>query len=100
MVLNGKSLQEDLVNARGPQGSILDPTLFLLYMTFLTMLSVILLSMLIILLSVLNVMRRLICGNNLNWLLNFTVIYETLNQLVPFDLSNNIGSIDVKMVCS
>ena len=61
------------------------------------MLSVILLSMLTILLSVLSVMRRLICGNNLNWLLNFSVIYETLNQLVPFDLSNNIGSIDVKM---
>ena len=46
-------------------------------MTFLTMLSVILLSMLMIL-FVLNVTRHLICGNNLNWLLNLNLIYETL----------------------
>ena len=31
VVLDGKSSQEYLVNARVPQGSILDPTLFLLY---------------------------------------------------------------------
>ena len=42
-------------------------------MTFLTMLSVILLSMLMILLSVLSVIRNLICGNNLNWLLNLNL---------------------------
>ena len=47
-------------------------------MTFLTMLSVILLSMLMILLSILSVIRHLICGNNLNWLLNLNLIYETL----------------------
>ena len=46
-------------------------------MTFLTMLSAILLSMLMILLSVLSVIRNLICGNNLNWLLNLNLIYET-----------------------
>ena len=80
-------------------------------MTFLMMLSVILLSMLTILLSILSVIRHLICGNNLNWLLNLNLIYETLDwgkewlvdfnagktQLVSFDRSNNTGAIDVKM---
>ena len=47
-------------------------------MIFLTMLSVILLSMLMILLSILSVIGHLICGNNLNWLLNLNLIYETL----------------------
>ena len=47
-------------------------------MTFLMMLSVILLSMLMILLSILTVIRHLICCNNLNWLLNLNLIYETL----------------------
>ena len=76
------------------------------------MLYVILLSMLMILLSILSVIRHLICGNNLNWLLNLNLIYETLwtgagkwlvdfnsrkTQLVPFDQSNNTGAIDVKM---
>ena len=75
------------------------------------MLSVILLSMLMILLSVLSVIRHLICGNNLNWLLNLNLIYETLDwgkksivdfnagktELVLFDQSNNNGSIDVEM---
>ena len=42
------------------------------------MLSVILLSILMILLSILGVIRHLICGNNLNWLLNLNLIYETL----------------------
>ena len=41
------------------------------------MLSVILLSMLMILPSILSVMRHLICGNNLNWLLNLNLIYKT-----------------------
>ena len=47
-------------------------------MTFLTMLSVILLSMLMILLFILSVARYLICGNNLDWLLNLNLIYEAL----------------------
>ena len=47
-------------------------------MTFLMMLSVILLSMMMILLSIISVIRHLICGNNLNWLLNLNLIYETL----------------------
>ena len=80
-------------------------------MTFLMTLSVILLPVLMILLSLLSVTRYLICGNNLNWLLNLNLIYETLwtgvrsgllmsagkTQLVSCDRSNNNGSIDVKM---
>ena len=50
-------------------------------MTILTILSAILISMLMILLSVLNVIRHLICGNNLNWLLNLNLIFETLWRL-------------------
>ena len=75
------------------------------------MLSVTLLSMLMILLSLKSVIRHLICGNNLIWLLNLNLIYLTLGcgkktlvnfnagktQLVSFDWSNNNGSIDVKM---
>ena len=47
-------------------------------MTFLMMLSVILLSVLMILPSILSVIGHLICGNNLNWMLNLNPIYETL----------------------
>ena len=46
-------------------------------MTFLMMLSVIMQSMLMILLSILSVIGHLISGNNLNWLLNLNLIYET-----------------------
>ena len=42
------------------------------------MVSVILLSMLMILLSFLIVIRHLICGNDLNWLLDLNVTCETL----------------------
>ena len=42
------------------------------------MLYVILLSMLMILPSILSVIRHLTCGNNLNWLLDFNLIFETL----------------------
>ena len=67
------------------------------------------LSMLMILFSILSVIRHLICGNNLSWLLNLNLIFEAglkngllifsarKTQLVSFDLSNNTGSIDVKM---
>ena len=75
------------------------------------MLSVILVSVLMIPLSILSVIRHLVCGNILNWLLNLNLIYETLDcakkwlvdfnagktQLVLFDRSNNNVSIDVKM---
>ena len=67
--------------------------------------------MLMMLLSILSVIGHLICGNNLNWLLNLNLIYETLDwgkrwlvdfnagktQLVSFDRSSNNGSIDVKI---
>ena len=76
MVLDGKSSQEYPLNAGVPQGPILGANYTLII--FLMMLSVILLSMLMILLSILSVIRHLICGNNLNWLLNFNLIYETL----------------------
>ena len=39
---------------------------------------VILVSMSVILLSIQSVIRYLICDNNLNWLLNLNLIYETL----------------------
>ena len=47
-------------------------------MIFLEMLSVILLSMLMILHSTLSAIRQLICGNNMNLLLNLYLIYEAL----------------------
>ena len=79
VVLDGKSSQEYPVNVGVLQSSILGPTLFLLYInTFLMMLSVILPSMLMMLLSIVSVIGHLICGNNLNWLLNLNLIYETL----------------------
>ena len=59
--------------------------------------------MLMILLSILSVTRHLVCGNNLNWLLNLNLTYETLcigarsGLLISFDRSNNTGCIDVKM---
>ena len=43
-----------------------------------TMLSVILLSMLMMLLSIPSVIRHLICGNNLKWLLRLNLIYKIL----------------------
>ena len=42
------------------------------------MLSVTLRSMLMILLSILSVIKHLICGSILNWLVNLNLIYETL----------------------
>ena len=56
----------------------LDPALYFTLMTFLMKFSVILLSMMMILLSILTVIRHLIRGNNLNWILNLNLIYETL----------------------
>ena len=52
--------------------------------TFLMILSVMLLSMLMILISIPSVTRHLICGNNLNWLLNSNLDWGK-NRLVGFN---------------
>ena len=43
-------------------------------------------AMLMILLSILSVIRHLICGNNLNWLLNLNLIYKILLNQAGSDL--------------
>ena len=67
--------------------------------------------MLMILLSIPSVIRHLICGNTLNWLLNLNLISDTVDwgrkclvdfnaektQLVSFDRSYNTGIIDVNI---
>ena len=62
-------------------------------MTFRTMLSVILPSMLMILLCILNLIRHLVCGNNLNWLLDLNLIYKTLWAGVSGLLSSLLGKL-------
>ena len=79
VVLDGNSSQEYSVNAGVSQGSILDPTLFLLYINDLP--DDVICNIAICADNTTfyaKCIRHLICGNNLNWLLNWNLIYKAL----------------------
>ena len=79
MVLDGNSSQEYPVNAGVPESCILGPTFFLLYINDLpgnVICDIAIYADDTTLYSKCD--QHLICGNNLNWLLNLNLIYETL----------------------
>ena len=87
VVLNGKSSQKYPVNAGVPQGSILGPALLLLYINDLP--NVVICDIAIYAddtSPILSVVRHLICGSNLNWLLNSNLIYRKLRTGVKSGL--------------
>ena len=77
VVLDGKFPQEYQVNTAVPQGSILGPTLFLLYINDFPDDVICDTAIYADDSTILSVIGHLICGNNLNWLLNLNLIYET-----------------------
>ena len=80
VVLDGKSSEEYPVNAGVPKGSILGPTLFLLYVNGLPDDVICDIAIYADDTAVYSKCDwvYLICGNNLNWLLGFNLIYEAL----------------------
>ena len=85
---------------------------YYILMAFLMILSMISISVLIILLYILSVIKHLICGNNLNWLLNLNLrdnvdrgrndllilmLEKKLDWFRLTSLINNTGAIDGKM---